>query len=896
MTNKAPGLLSFVFCLWSVACGLSASAHADSLVMKVLPGGPTVVVQEWHRAPLVAIRAYVKAGSVYEFRWSGSGVSHYLEHTVFGGTSRRTREEIDRLDEELGNNANAYTSHDHTCYYMTTIPSLLPEALDVMADYLVNAALPEAEVDVQRGVILNEFRLGYDDPDREVSKLLYRTIFQKHLAGFPIIGDEDRFRALARQDVADYYRDRYRPENMVVVVVGDLDAQSMMDAVETAFNQNRSPSGMTGGSAEMSPDAQAQEPEQTELRRASEEKDVQADYLEIGFPSVSITHPDLFALDLMAVILGQGPSSRLYRTLYADMGLVQSIGAFSYTPIFPGVFEISAVLRPEDQAKVEATIFEEIEKLKAVAVSKEELQKAQTQVEQSYLFGQETVDGRGAQLGSDVLTTGDPEFSEKYVRGIRSVAPEDIQRVASRYLGLERASIVSVVPRGTSASLPTGPPPVKAAASAAEEPGPVHLIRFPNGIRVITRYDPSNPTVAVAAGFPGGVRCEDDRTSGLSNFVAQMLTRGTGSRSEEEIALAMDRLGGSLSGMSGNNSLGLQMEVLSGSFEEAMEVFADCLRHPAFPAERVERERKNLLEAIARRQDDWNQFGSDWMRQALFRSYPYRLSPAGTVDSVGHLSREALLDAYQRYANPRSLIVAVFGAVPTSQVIGLLHRLLDDWSGPPPVPVEVPQEPPHTQEIRVARERPGFTQAIVYMGWLGQSVSADDVAAVDVLDAALSGVGFPGGRLHERLRQGQLVYVVHFFPVRGPDTGYLGLYAASRPDQLSQALSAIDEELERFDREGLQPGELERARRMCLLAFASQHQTNLQQAQQAVFDEMFGLGYRYSLGYPRRIEAVTEDQVIVAAKRYLKPETRAVVTVVPAAEKGKDRAPAETSQ
>jgi zinc protease len=606
------------------------------------------------------------------------------------------------------------------------------------------------------------------------------------------------------------------------------------------------------------------------------EKPVNTAYLTMGFPSVSLTDPDLYPLDVLAVVLGRGASSRLYRRLREKEELVTGVSAYSVTPSYgPGHFQILATLPPEKQAAAQAVILEELENIKSTAPAAEELEKAKRVLASDHVFTQETIEGQAAQIGTDDLLTGDPDFSQRYIERIQRVTLEDVRRVARQYLNPDVLCLVAVRP----------PVPEKTEAVAAPEKSEISRSTLDNGIVLLLRENHAAPTVTMIAAFTGGVRFETDQTNGLSSLTADLLVKGTKKRSAAQIAEAVDSLGARLTPISGKNSIGCALEVLSQDFDAGLNLLNEVLTEPTFPEEEVAKEKRLALSSLAERKDSPFFIASRLLQENYFTGHPYRLDPLGNETSLPTLTRDDIVRFHDQHCVPGKMVLAIFGDFDAEAARSKVAQAFA--SLPPAKPVEVslpPQEPPaSTQEI--VRQKEGIEQAVIYVGLPGGTLGDDDVYAVDVLDAVLSGVSIPGGRLHNRLRGSgaQLVYAVHAYNSPGLEPGMFVIYAATEPSLKDKVLSAIREEVERMRTEEVPADELERGKMMCISSYQISRQANAGQAQSAAYDELYDLGYDRSLHYPERIEQVTPQQVLLAAQRHLDLLHAVIVEVIPAA-------------
>jgi zinc protease len=849
-----------------------AVAHAGEPVMRTLENGLTVIVSENHSAPIVALRVYVKTGSVYEGRWLGSGLSHYLEHLLNDGTTTRTKDEINRIVEEIGNASNAYTSDDTTAYFITTASAYFDTALDVLADCVQNATFPAEEVETQRGVILREIAMCDDDPDRALYDLFMRTLFEVHPARHRIIGYTELFSKLTREDILQYYRERYVPENTVVVVVGDLDAEEMIEKVSRAFAMwPRTP--LPGIYLEPEPKQMARREAVRVMPTLSSAR------VMIGYHTVSIRHPDLYPLDLLSYILTNGRTSRLHRLLVEEMGIAERVGSWSVTPPYDaGYFAVNLTLDPRRVRRAERVVLAELERLKTEPVTDDELERAKAQKEAELVFARQTAEDQASVLGSDWISTGDLHFSEHYVERLKRVTADDIMRVARAYFTETNQTLAVLTPK---------PLPSRGGGRAAAiEVGPITKQALPNGITLLLQENHELPIVSVLAAFEGGVRYETEQTNGICRLMTNLLVRGTRTRTRDEIARTMEDVGGTLSPFSGKNSFGVQASARSVDFERTLDLVADVLINPTFPDSELAREKELTLAAIDRIQDDPFSAASELFRQTMWLRHPYRLNELGTRESVERLTAEDLRAFHRDYCAANRMVLAIFGDIDLQQAREKAQTAFADMPRSDAPAPAVPQEEPLTAGRQQTREREG-EQAILFIGTPGQRVTDEDRYKLAVLDAVFSGIYYPGGRLHETLRSKQLVYLVHAFGQAGIDPGAFIIQAACAPDKLQTVQAEIDRLIRELQQTPISAEELERGKRICISMNLQDLDTNGERAWTAALDELYGLGYDNYTHYAERINAVTADDVQAMAREYLSTDTRVVAVIMPREDGGR---------
>jgi zinc protease len=861
--------LSFALMIGGIASGSDA-------LRTVLDNGMIVIVKENHAAPVVSLHAYVRAGSIYEREYLGRGISHNLEHLMSNGTQKRTKEQINQIIEEIGNVSNAYTSRDHASYYITTASSYFDTALDVLSDYMQNASIPQAEVDSERGVILNEINMGKDDPDRRLYDLFSSTMFRDNPVGVTTIGYRELFEKTTRDDIVNYYKRMYVPNNTVFVVVGDVNASDTLGKIKESFKNFQ-----RGPFPDLSlPPLQGQ----VSKRYVEDEMDVQVAYEMMGFPTVTISHKDLYPLDVLAFIMGEGRSSRFYKKIKDEKQLVYAIGSSSYTPAFDpgGYFGISAVLDPENLNEAQKAIFEELYKLKTEFVSDDELDKAKRLKESEYIFAQQTVEDQAQTLGGDELSTGDMNFSQRYLEGIRSVTKEDIKRVANEYFQDDKLTVAVIKP--TSAEKEKTAEAEKVSEGSVKKIV-INKITDPTnskveGITLLVKENHTTPIVSMYAMFLGGVRFENEKDNGVSNFTSGMLIKGTKTRTAQQIAEEMESIGGAISPISGNNSFGVSVSVLKRDLDKGLEMMADVIMNPSFDPKEMEKKRKETLAGIKQQEDDPFSLAGKLCKQTLFKTNPYRFQMIGSAETISNIKQEDLIDFHKNYCVPNNMVIAIFGDIDANEVTAKVEKAFEKFQYGKFTPPQIPAEEPLTS-IRNVEMQKEIQQAVIYMGFPSITVYDNDRYNIEVLDAVLSGVSLPGGRLHERLRANQLVYVVHAYNQPGLDPGMFVIYAGTTPDKMDTVIGIIKEEIEGIQKNLVSDEELDRGKKMCISIKQIGLQTNSDQAFTMGLDELYKLGYDNITQYEKQINAVTKEDVKRAAEKYLTLDKYAIAIVKP---------------
>lgn len=844
-----------------------------------LENGLTVILQENHAAPVVALNMWVKVGSVYETT-EEAGISHVYEHMLFKGTTTRGVGEIAQEIEGAGGDINAFTSFDHTVYHIILASRFLDIGLAVMADAIQHSSFDPEELRKEQEVVLEEIKRGDDIPSRKLTEALFATSYQLHPYRRPIIGDEQTVKALTREHILSFFHSWYVPNNMVLVMIGDFDSAEVLPRIQTTFREFQP--------RVLPPLPLAQEPAQRELRTVMLSDTIQETLLSLAYHVPGVLHKHSCAIDLLSFILGSGESSRLYQTVKAEQEIVHSIYAYPFIPKDPGLFMLGATLEGTDWEGAVSGIMREVGRLQQERVTAAELEKAKRNLESEFIYERETVQEQARQLGYFDAVLGDLGFEARYLKGVAHVTGEDLQRVARTYLTPQNLTIGFFLPsadrqlvthEGMAAAVKaSSTPPTRRRRLAKAVAKPVQKFVLDNGMTLLVRENHAVPIVAMQAVFLGGVWVEDGTHNGVTNFIAEMLTKGTTHRNARELAEEIESIAGDLSGFAGRNSFGMVAEVLSHYTRQGLELMADTLMHATFEPDELDKKRADLLAAIKREEDDLFRLAFNLFVQALFPQHPYGLRVLGTPTSVSQLTRDDLLAWYRRYALPNNLVLAVVGDVEAEAIQEEVSRLFGPWQAGP-LTLPAPGREAHAQAERGGVLKREKEQTHIIVGAHGTSLHNPDRHSLRVLESILAS---QGGRLFVELRERQsLAYAVTARSLEGLDPFAFFVYIATSPEKADVALEGIIAELAKLREHGVTIAEVERAKRYLVGSYEIELQKTSAQAATLAFDERYGLGYQELDTYAQKILAVTPEMVNEVARTYLSVEPLTVAIVGP---------------
>jgi len=828
----------------------------------VLPDGLTLIVKEDRSAPVASVQAWCGTGSIYEDDKLGAGLSHILEHMLFKGTKTQKANDIAQKIQDVGGYINAYTSFDRTVFWIDVPKDGVETALSVLSDAMMNSTLPPEEYVKEQEVIRREFAMNLDDPDRMASLLLFATAYQRHPYRLPVIGEMEIYNQLTQEQVMQYYKSRYVPNNLTFIVVGDVDAEKIHRQLADYFKDYPEKS--------LKPVFVPEEPPQLGRREVHDEFPTELSRLSLAWHIPELTHPDVPAIDLLAGILGDGRSSRLYRRVREQAGLAFSVSAFSYTPGDPGLFGVDATVDPKKRDDAQKLIQQIIDQVKQAGVTADELMKAKKMSLSHHLDALTTMRGQASDIGSNWLLTRNLDFSRDYLNAVQKVTLDDVKRVAAKYLVDQNLTVASLNPKGSLAGKQEVAKPIAA--------GEIQKFELSNGLRLLVREDPRLPLVSITAVFRGGLLAETPQTNGITRLTSRVLLKGTTTRTAEQIADQIEAIGGSISSDAGNNSMSVSIHVMKPDLKTGADLLADVLLNANFPEKVIEREKQVQIAGIKQEDEQLTLVARNILRQALFSGHPYALRSNGSSDSVQHLTQEDLIGFRDKYLTAKNGVVSVFGNVSAAEVKQLFEQALGKMKpgslaltdARPPAPIT------KTESVESNKEK---AQGVIMVGYRGVDMFDKDRHALELLDEASSDLG---SRFFVRIRENMgLAYYVGASQMQGLVPGLFTFYLGTDPQKIEPVKTALLDEIRKLASEGLTDEELTRAKRKLIGQQQIAMQSNDSFGYQAALDELYGLGFDYYKKLEQETNAVTLDEIKQVAAKYFRDQPYVLATVRP---------------
>lgn len=896
-------------------------------LMATLPNRLIVIAQEVRTAPVVSAQVWIKTGSLFEQEHVGAGLSHFLEHLLAGGsTTTRTEQQTNEILGSIGAATNAATSLDTVRYYINTTSEHTETAVDLLGDWMLNSEINEREFNRERSVIQREFEMGQGDPSRILWKLSLQARFgDAHPAKHPTIGYLDEFLTITRDEIYDFYKRMYVPNNMVVVVVGDIDKTRVVKQVAAIW-----------ADAEAGPLPEVGFPQETRREtpldtagRAS----IATPRLRMIWPGTQLAGEGDYEMDIVAQVLGDGEASRLVRTVRDEQRRVDSIDAYNVSfawgrglvgvdatvavpPIPPNARATPDEWRDKHVNEARDAIAQQVRALCSDGVTDQELARAKRRALAGVVYSGQTAQAMASRLASDLIGMNDPDYLQRYAQAIQKITAEEVKAAANRYLRDDALITVTLLPTDDTAQVtpmsrangeqtkPRVDDPydldnrrVLAQLQDAPDPndtketitvGPVREHTLPNGLKLLVSRSTVVPAASIQFYQLGGLLSDEPGREGLSNAVALMRQKGTETRTAQQLAREVEDLGARLSTGGGNNTSYTRAVCLAEDVSEVMTLVADVVRHPAFPEDEWQKLKPRLLSAIAREQDSWAGELRARFREVYFDGHPWSRSIMGSADSVTNVTADELRESYHQRLSAEESVLAVFGDVDPDRVIELAEQLFAELpanidasfkpTNPDPRPAGVTQ---------AATEKP---LAAVQIGFgPGVTRGDPDFPSLQVLARVIS--SFPSGWLEQELRgRGPgLVYAVHAGQITGLVPGCMVILFNTQPQSVPEAITRSLAVADRARQQLVDAPTLTRAKAKVLAEQFMGLQTNSDRATDAALNELYGLGNDARERFRDAVNGLTAEGLQQAAIEHMRDPVVVVLTHEPQDQEGLEK-------
>ena len=895
-------LAALMICTNTPAMAQNAARKLPTIPFEkyTLKNGLEVILSEDHTLPLVSVNLWYHVGPANE-KAGRTGFAHLFEHMMFEGSQHvGGKAHFQYLEGAGATEINGTTNFDRTNYYETIPSNQLELALWLESDrmgYLIGT-LDIEKLANQRDVVRNERRQsGENSPYGLVEEGLYHQLFPKGHPYYPVvIGSHADVEAAKLEDVREFFRQYYTPNNATLAIAGDFDKATIKALVEKYF-----------GSIPKGPEVPkiaATTPPITSERRTVITDQVELPRVYMGWITPPVFQKGDAECDLYSQILGGGKSSRLYKSLVYEKQIAQEVSTSIEETRLGSIFELQVTAKPGVKPEeLEKAIDEDMTKLQTEGPSAAELDRARNVTETALVRGLERTNGVANRLNYYNQFLGDPDYFSKDLARFDAITPADIKQAAQTFFRKDARAVVYGVPgkkviddvpktseeENKKQAQEAGPSKAEMAdepwRAKAPTPGRTPKFSLPvpetakleNGLTIYLVERHNLPIVAATLFTISGSELNPLEQPGLAGFTANMQTEGTATRPALKFANEIDQIGATIKAESGYSSSSITLSALSWNASAGLDLLSDAALHPSFDAKEVERIRNQRVTAVLQENDEPFSLALRTANHMLFPNSPYGFSVIGTEPSNKAIKRDDLTAFWKRGYVPSNAVLAIAGDMNLSQAKEFAAKYFGGWTGTATA-AQVPATPALPARSIAIVDKPGAPQTALLVASLGANRNTKDYVPLEVMNTALGGLFSSRINMNLREEHGYTYGAQSFFQYRrGVGPFFAG--GAIRTDATGPATQELFKEITRIREEELKPDELRKAKDSFSKTLVGLFETTADTSSTIGQQFVFSLPTEYYRDLPAQIDRVTGEDTLRVAKQYLHPEASVVVGV-----------------
>lgn len=830
---------------------------ANDYCVYKLDSGQTVIVKQVKNNPIVIIDTWVKTGSINE-NDKNNGVSHFLEHLFFKGTEKLAPGEFDKILESKGAITNAATSKDFTHYYIQSPSKYFDLAVGLHSDMLLNPLVPRKELEKERKVVMEEIAKDANDPDEKLYNNLIDMLYTTHPYKRKVIGTNEIIGKITREEILDYYKTHYGPQNMVTIVIGDVDPQHAIDKVKENFKV---------APRKIIKNINTPEKPLTKKLSKIDYQPVQGGYLLIGFRGVKASNPEGYALDVLATVLGEGHSSIFYQTIKEQKQLAYSISASNSSYREDGIFSIRANYTAEKADKLQKTIFQEIANVQRNGISQEQLKRAKSIIERNTYYSRESIANISSEIGYTTVLTDNPKYYDEYLNNIKKVTLYDVKKVANKYLGENKSAVSIVLPEKMKNDSVKTQTKMDHSTKLIKETPSTKKYELDNKATLLITPNSLNDIVAISIKIKGGEFLE--KIPGTSDLMATVMMKGTKNYSSLELAQTLEENGIKINPSASADNFSINILTTKPQLSKTLELLDEIVNKATFNNSELEKAKTNKLSSIKESRDVPLELALEEYRNLIFENSVYSYGSKVFEKTLPKIEQPDILKYYKNIFNPKNIVISVNGNIETADIANKFSNIFetknDDKFNYSNFSSTIY---PITEPKTVIKKVPDIKAAWVIMGWQTSGITElKDNATLQVINAIL-GSGM-SSRLFKNVRdQEGLAYQIgsSYSPkiLKGSFTIYIG----TNPKTLVLAKNKMLDEINRMKTEFVSDKELQEAKEKIIGNFILSQETNLEKASTVGWFETSGRGFDFKDKYEKLINSVTASDIIEVANKY----------------------------
>ena len=708
----------------------------------VLKNGLTVLVHEDHKAPIVAVNTWYHVGSKNE-KPGKTGFAHLFEHLMFSGSDDFNHTYINAMEKVGATNLNGTTNNDRTNYFENVPTSMLDYTLFAESDRMGHllGVLDQKKLDLQRGVVQNEKRQDENQPYGVTEELIVENTYPVgHPYSWTVIGSMKDLDAASLSDVQEWFKTYYGPNNVTVVIAGDITPEVAKEKVEKYY-----------GEIPPGPPIAKQEvwiAKRTGTHRGWVQDRVPQGRLYRIWNVPEFGSPDEALLNLAAQVLGRGRTSRLYKRLVYKDQIATSASATNDTNEIGGQFDFTLTANPGvDLSKVENAAGEELQNFLKNGPTAAELQLAKTQILGNYARIVERIGGFGGK--SDVLArcqtyTGNPDCYKNYLKWVKEATPASVKKAANEWLS-DGDYVLEVHPYPTDfktdAKLDRSKEPAPGDAMSLNLP-PLQKSTLSNGLKIVLAERHTAPVVNFTLLVDSGYSADSADATGTASFEQRMLEEGTPTRDSLKIGEELESLSANFNAGANLDYAVVNLNTLKSTMDRSLDIYADLILHPAFPEKEFARLQKERIAGIQREKVTPQSMALRVVPTLLYgKGHPYAMpfTGTGTEASVNKMTREDLARFHDTWFKPNNATLLVVGDTTLGEIKPELEKLLASWK-PGDVPKKtLPQVAQPEKDVVYLIDRPGSGQSVIFGAQLAPPQNSPDAIALQMVNSIFGG-------------------------------------------------------------------------------------------------------------------------------------------------------------
>ena len=911
ITKKYLLIIPFVLLFTILGQAQKQSKTAKNLEFKVafeqftLDNGLNVIFHIDRSDPVVAVALTSHVGSARE-KEGRTGFAHLFEHLLFLESENLGKGGLDKMSARIGGaGANGSTSRDRTNYYQTVPKDALEKMIWAEADklgYFINT-VTEPVLAKEKQVVKNEKRQSYDNrPYGNTNAVINKNLYPaNHPYNWEVIGSLEDLQNASLQDVKDFYNRWYVPNNVTLTIAGDFDTKQAKAWVQKYFGE------IKRGQAIPKMDKQLVTLQETK-KLYHEDNFARLPRLTIAWPSVYQYHPDSYALEVLATYLSRGKKAPLYKTLVEDKKLTDNISFYQYNSEIAGQYMLGITAFDKTNLNL---VFDGIETafkdFEANGIAQKDLDRIKAGQETDFYTGLASVNGKGFQLAQYEIFAGTPDYINQDIKNILAVTTADVMRVYNTYIKGKPFVAASFVPKGQTDLILSGSTKAaiveekiiegkedsfdpSIAATYTKTPSSfdrsiepqygaspdiilpsVWKNKLSSGLNVIGIENYEVPLVAFQLQLKGGLLLEEVSKIGVSNMLAELMTKGTKNKTPEALENAIESLGATIKAVASGESITISGTTLSKNYNQTIQLLQEILLEPRWDENEFSLIKESILNQVLQQKGDPNSIARIAYRKLIYgKESILSHNPIGDENTINAITLEDLKDYYSLNFSPLIANFQIVGAVSQKEIIKSLATINAKWkSKKVSFPVVSIADAPTTSKVYFY-DVPGAKQSVLRIGYPALAATAADFYPVAIMNYRLGGGSF-ASQLTQELREGKgYTYGIGSSFDGSTIKGPFAIYSGVRSNVTFESVSLIKSILEQYGK-NFNENDLEVTKSNLIKSNARAFET-----MDSKLKMLFEISnYDYPVDYAKKQEDIVKnirlEQIKALADKYLNP-------------------------